>query len=99
RRTIQYSRHSVKFRVRRILDAPPSRGMTGCALHPLHLDVHRRALGDGLIDHAIALGELEQLVELVLRRVGRDVEAEPDLAEPDRRFLVDAERAPEIEIA
>src|SRR6478672_6057639 len=67
--------------------------------HPLHLDIHRRALGDGLIHYAIALGELEQLVELVLRRIGFDIEAEPDLAEPDRGLLVDAERAAKIQIA
>src|SRR5690348_1100033 len=65
----------------------------------LQLDVHRRALGDGLIDHAIALGELQKLVELVLRRVRLDVEAQPDLAEADRRLLVDTEGAAEVEIA
>ena len=67
--------------------------------HALHLDVHRRPFGDGLEDHAIALGELEQLVELVLRRVGLDLEGEADRPEADRRVLVDAERAAEIEIA
>src|SRR5262245_34999131 len=67
--------------------------------HPLHLDVDRRPLGDGLVDHAIALGQLEQLIELVLRDVGRNVEAQPDGAEADRRILGDAERAAKIEIA
>ena len=63
----------------------------------LHLD--RRAALERLVDHAIALGELEQLVELLLRRVGVDVEAQPDLREADRRVLGDAERAAEVEVA
>src|SRR6266545_7797884 len=74
------------------------RGATGKsrAIHP-HLD--RRAALERLVDHAVALGELEQLVELVLRRVGLDVEAQADLRETDRRVLGDAERAAEVEIA
>src|SRR5690242_7617023 len=65
----------------------------------LQLDLHRRAVADGLVDHAIALGQLEQLIELVGRRVGIDIEAQPDLREADRRVLGDAERATEIEVA
>src|ERR1044071_9809498 len=61
-----------------LLGAPLSRGMTKqLGSFQLHLD--RRALPDGLIHHAIALGELEQLIELFLRRVGVDVEGEADL--------------------
>ena len=67
------------------------------SLPQLHLD--RRALLDGLIHHAIALGELEELIELLLRRVGVDIEGEADLRKADRRILGDAERAAEIEIA
>src|SRR5215831_20012029 len=76
--------------------------------HPAHagfmlywFDRHRdlRAVLDGLIDHAIALGEFLQQIELVLPRAGCDLEAQADLGEADRRFLVDAERATEIEIA
>src|SRR5262249_28274030 len=43
--------------------------------------------------------ELEQLIELLLRGVGLDVEAQADLREADRRGLVDAKRAAEVEIA
>ena len=68
-------------------------------LHPLHRHRDLGAVPDGLVDHAIALGELQQLVELVLWRVGGDVEAQPDFTEADRRFLVDAERSAKIEIA
>src|SRR3954449_7403108 len=69
------------------------------ASHPLHRDRDLRPVLDGLIDHAIALGELEQQIELVLRRISVDVEAQTDLGEADRGLLVDAERAAEIEIA
>src|SRR5581483_3230415 len=48
---------------------------------------------------AIALAEFQKLVEFFLRRVGVDVEGEPDLREADRRILGDAERATKVEIA
>src|SRR5580658_9245914 len=51
---------------------------------PFETYLDRGPAFDGLIDHAIALGEFEKLIELVLRRVGIDVEAEPDLRETDR---------------
>src|SRR5215472_7185290 len=66
---------------------------------PVQRNRNRRAAADGLIDHAIAFGELEQLVELVLWRVGVEIKAQPDLRKADRRVLGDAERAAEIEIA
>src|SRR5436190_5985790 len=62
-----------------------------------HLD--GRAAFDRLVDHAIALGELEQLIELLSALVGVDVEAQADLGEADRRVFRDAERAAEVEIA
>src|SRR5579871_731418 len=68
-------------------------------LFPFQADLDRRAVADGLIDHAIALGELEQLIELVLRRIAVDVEAQANLRKADRRVLGDAEGAAEIEIA
>ena len=49
--------------------------------------------------HTIALGELHERVELVLRRVGVELEVEPDVGEADRRVLRDAERAAKVEIA
>ena len=48
---------------------------------------------------AVALGELEQLVELLLRGVAHDVEAQADVAEAHRRLAIDAERAAEVEVA
>src|SRR3954464_9001743 len=67
--------------------------------HPFHRHRNLRAVLDGLIDHAIAFGEFQQQIELVLRCVGSDLEAQPDLGKADRGFLVDPERAAEIEIA
>src|SRR5262245_6440577 len=63
----------------------------------LHLD--RGAAPERLVDHAIALGELEQRVELVRRRVGLDVEAQANRRKADRRILGHAERAAKVEIA
>src|SRR5262245_48570753 len=54
---------------------------------------------DRLVDDAIAFRELEQLIELVLRCIGLDVEGEADLCKADRRVLGDTERAAEVEIA
>ena len=48
---------------------------------------------------AVALGQLEQLVELLLRRVAGELERQADVAEADGRLAVDAERAAEVEIA
>src|SRR5262249_32676207 len=63
----------------------------------LHLD--RGTALERLVDDAIALGELEQRVELVRRRVGLDVEAQANRRKTDRRILGDAERAAKVEIA
>ena len=68
------------------------------ALRPHHRDLNRRPAFDGLVDHAVALGQLQKLIELLLRLVGSNVEAQPDLGEPDRRVLGNAERPSEIEI-
>src|SRR5258706_6636988 len=67
--------------------------------HPSHRHRKLRAVLDGLVDHAIALGEFEQQIEFVLRRWRVDVETQANLGKSDRRLLVDAERAAEIEIA
>src|SRR3569623_3748640 len=67
-------------------------------LYPRHLHVHGRAGFYGLEDDAISLRELQELVEIVLGRLGRDIEAQPHLAEADRRILGDTERAAEIEV-
>src|SRR5262245_53539421 len=77
----------------------PWRARVNCASHPLHRHRDFRSVLDGLIDHAIAFRQLEQQIELVLRRIGSDLEAQADLLEPNGGFLVDAERAAEIQIA
>src|SRR2546430_16314189 len=52
-----------------------------------------------LVDDAIALRQLEQLRDLLGARSGIQLEPQPDLPEADRRFLGDAERSAEVEIA
>src|SRR6185436_511740 len=47
-------------------------------------DAQLRLVVEGLEHDAIALGQLEQLVDLVLRRVGVDLEVEADRPESDR---------------
>src|SRR5262245_63307763 len=51
------------------------------ALPIFHLDWG--AAPERLVDHAIALGELEKRVQLVLRRVGLDVEAQANRRKTD----------------
>src|SRR5947207_4903015 len=63
----------------------------------LHLDGW--AALERLIDDAVALGELEQLVELVLRRICLHLEAQANGRKADRRILDDPERAAEVEVA
>src|SRR5215471_15283071 len=59
---------------------------------PFQLHLDRRAALDGLVDDAIALGELEQLVELLLRRVGLDVERAAEIEVALGRDLAGLER-------
>ena len=66
---------------------------------PYQLRFNLRRLPERLQHDAIALGEPEQRVELVLRRVGIELEFEPDGGEAYRRVLCDAERAAKVEIA
>src|SRR6478752_2800284 len=68
-------------------------------LNALHLHVDRRPALDSLINDAIPLGELKKLIELVLRGIGIEIEAQPDLRETNRCILGNAEGAAEIEIA
>ena len=69
------------------------------ASRPIEPYVHRRPVFYCLINDAIAFGELEQLMELFLRRIGIEFEPQPDLRETNRRVLGNAERTAEIEIA
>ena len=48
---------------------------------------------------AVALGQAQERGELVLARVGVELEVQPHVLEADRRLLVDAERAAEVEVA
>ena len=52
-----------------------------------------------LVDDAVALGEPEQRVELFVRRIGLQLEAQPDRPEPHRHVAVDAERPAKIEVS
>src|SRR5215469_10692975 len=79
--------------------APYGAPRNDCWSLPLDPDLHRRAIADRLINDAITLGQLEKLIELVPRRVGIEVEAEPDLRKAHRCVLGDAERAAEVEVA
>src|SRR5690349_12313703 len=58
-----------------------------------------RLVVETLEHHAIALGQLEELVDLLLRRIRVDLEGETDIPKAHGRGLVDAERAAEIEVA
>src|SRR3546814_7421851 len=58
-----------------------------------------RRLGDGLQHHAEALGQLQQLVDALLWLLGVEIEGDADVAEANRRFLVDAQGAAKVEIA
>src|ERR1700730_14100095 len=86
--------------------SPSFSGMVRCgrrATHasPLagefHLD--RRAALERLIDDTVTLRELEQLIELLLGRIGFHLEAQANLRQADRRVLRHSERTAEIEIA
>src|SRR3954469_8842357 len=56
-------------------------------------------LRERLVDDAIALGQPQQCLQLLVGRVSVEVEAGANGREPDRRLLVDAEGAAEVQIA
>jgi len=58
-----------------------------------------RRPGEGLEHDAVALGEAQERCELVLARVGVELEVQPHVLEADGRLLVDAERPAEVEVA
>jgi hypothetical protein len=66
----------------RFAGGTPHSDAHSAVLPPLHRHVHRRAIPYRLVDHAITLGQLEELIELILRRVGFDREV--PAATPDR---------------
>ena len=65
----------------------------------LERHVELRAARERLQHDAVALGQLEQRGELLVVGVGVELEAQADVAEADRRRLLDAERAAEVEVA
>src|SRR6478735_4792292 len=77
---------------------PQSAALVTTGLNALHLHVDRRPALDCLINDAIPLGELKKLIELVLRGIGVEIEAQPDLRKTNRCILGNAEGAAEIEI-
>jgi hypothetical protein len=65
---------------------------------PSYSDLARRSTAT-LQHYTVALGELDQLLQLLGRGVTPQVELQADLAEADWRILRDAERAAEVEVA
>src|SRR6266436_3582460 len=82
----------LRARIRPFKISDPHRG------HPPDAPARQTAV-DGLIDHAVALRKLEQLLEPLRSSVGLNVERQPDPSKADRHILGDPERAAEIEIA
>src|SRR5690348_603336 len=63
------------------------------------LDGHRHAVGDHVVDGRARLGPLDDLAELLRRRVAADPERDPDLLEAVAGLVVDAERAAHVHFA
>ena len=76
-------------------DHSPRRETRRCRSALREGDGQLRLVVQGLEHDAVALGELEELVELLLGRVGVEIERQADRPESDRRLPVDAER-PEL---
>src|SRR5919107_1795207 len=66
------------------------------ALHP---NAQVRLVVQCLEHDAVALGQLQELIDLLPGSIGVHLKGEADGLEADGRCLVDAERAAEIEIA
>src|SRR5262245_44640541 len=78
--------------------SPQPASLAGKSLDAFQLQVDRRSIPDRLINDAVALGKLEEVVKLFLRRIGIEIEAQPDLGKADWRIFGDAERAAKVEI-
>ncbi len=59
----------------------------------------RRSAHERLVDDAVALREPLQRRELLLVRIGFQLEEEPDRPETDWRVAVDCERAAEVQLS
>src|SRR5207237_4495011 len=66
---------------------------------PLHAHGRARRIAQGLIDHAVALGQLQQAGKLLLAGIDVEGELQADVAKADRRLFGHAQRAAKIEIA
>src|SRR5690348_1812317 len=66
---------------------------------PAHAYVQGHAREDRLVDDAVTFGELQQLVELLLGRVGVDDKCQPYRAETHPNILGDAKRPSKIKIS
>ena len=64
----------------------------GSGPHALHLYAGIRAVLNGLEDHAVFVGEFDQLTERGLRGVGIDIECQADILEADRAAFETASR-------
>src|SRR5262245_13047890 len=60
---------------------------------------HRRRPPKRLVDDAIALGQANELLELVFGSAGVELEMKSDALESDRRALVDAQSAAKVELS
>src|ERR1700720_2682250 len=99
-------KHSVLWRAPHA--SPSFSGMPRCGRRATHasplrgeIEIHldRRAALERLVDDAVTLRELEQLIELVLGGIGVHLEAQANLRKADGRVLRHSERTAEIEIA
>jgi hypothetical protein len=73
----------------------------GASIPPLkcHFHGNGRGLAERLVDHAVALGELEQGGALLGGDGAFDIEDQTDVLEAHGSFAVDAQGAAEIQIA
>ena len=77
-----------------IVSRPECRAASSRCLRPHELGLDRRRAPQRLQHDAIALGELEQRVELLLGRVGVELERQPDVGEADRRACLSTPSVP-----
>src|SRR5688572_16953087 len=76
-----------------------SRRPAATSLPAPDLDRQLRLVVQRLEHHAIALRQLEELIDLLLGSVGVDLEGEADRTKSHRGGLVDSQRTAEIEVA
>src|SRR5438132_12002373 len=81
----------------------PHQGRAYVINHSGVLDVHAarkaRCLLQSLVDHAVALGQFQQRLQLFSRGIAIQVEMEANVFEPYRRLLAHAEGAAKVEVS